>query len=31
METERQITLLGGISIAISMVIGSGLFGLPGD
>ncbi len=30
METERQITLLGGISIAISMVIGSGLFGLPG-
>jgi APA family basic amino acid/polyamine antiporter/amino acid efflux transporter len=30
MESERRITLFGGVSIAISMVVGSGLFGLPG-
>lgn len=30
MRTERRITLFSGVSIAISMVIGSGLFGLPG-
>jgi amino acid transporter len=30
MTSSRQISLGGGVAIAISMVIGSGLFGLPG-
>src|SRR6218665_3282127 len=27
---KKKITLLSGVAIAISMVVGSGLFGLPG-